>query len=286
MFKLLKLTSFIVTFSISSLIYADNHGPSDVDPNQIADILERSKVRGKIIACADPYGYPYALQNGRPPGFDVEIMEKIATRNGMRLEMYWADTASRGGLSRGLRRSILKGRCDVFMGVSESGDDDQLMGKLTFAKQPYLGMGYVLVTQGNAKKYKSLEELKEAGVKVGVPMSTPIDDLLFTRKIPRELYLDNRRIMRGMAEGEINAALVWATAVSVALREFPDLKFEMAEGYVPEKGQRWNLQYMVRRSDRNFSNFLDDNVKALLKDGTIKEIVEKYNVPFFEPFDS
>ena len=35
-------------------------------------------------------------------------MEKIATRNGMRLEMYWADTASRGGLSRGLRRSILK----------------------------------------------------------------------------------------------------------------------------------------------------------------------------------
>ena len=43
---------------------------------------------------------------------------------------------------------------------------------------------------------------------------------------------------------------------------------------------------MVRRSDRNFSNFLDDNVKALLEDGTIKEIVEKYNVPFFAPFDS
>ena len=51
-------------------------------------------------------------------------------------------------------------------------------------------------------------------------MSTPIDDLLFTRKIPRELYLDNRRIMKGMAEGEINAALVWATAVSVAYENF------------------------------------------------------------------
>ena len=74
MFKLLKLISFIVTFSISSLTHADNHGPSDVDPNQIADILERSKARGKIIACADPFGYPYALQNGRPPGFDVEII--------------------------------------------------------------------------------------------------------------------------------------------------------------------------------------------------------------------
>ena len=100
MFKLLKLTSFIVTFSISSLTYADNHGPSDVDPNRVLDILERSKARGKIIACADPCGYPYALQNGRPPGFDVEIMEKIATRNGMRLEMYWADTVQRWTFKR------------------------------------------------------------------------------------------------------------------------------------------------------------------------------------------
>ena len=40
------------------------------------------------------------------------------------------------------------------MGVSESGDDDQLMGKLTFAKQPYLGMGYVLVTQVMQKNIK------------------------------------------------------------------------------------------------------------------------------------
>ena len=49
MFKLIKLTSFIVTFSISSLTYADNHGPSDVDPNQIADILERSKARVRLL---------------------------------------------------------------------------------------------------------------------------------------------------------------------------------------------------------------------------------------------
>ena len=49
LFKLIKLTSFIVTFSISSLTYADNHGPSDVDPNQIADILERSKLGVKSL---------------------------------------------------------------------------------------------------------------------------------------------------------------------------------------------------------------------------------------------
>ena len=59
-----------------------------------------------------------------------------------------------------------------------------LMGQLAFTK-PYLGMGYVLVVQGKAADKKSLAELKEADIKVGVSMSTPIDDYLFSRNIPR-----------------------------------------------------------------------------------------------------
>ena len=106
------------------------------------------------------------------------------------------------------------------MGVSDSGDEDQLMGKLTFTN-PYLGIGYVIVTQGAAVGKKSFEELNEAGIKIGVPMSTPIDNMLFERGIPRELYLDNRRIMRGMANGEVDVAIVWATAMAVARREVP-----------------------------------------------------------------
>ena len=66
------------------------------DPNDIADSLERAQAKGKIVACADPYGYPYGHQNMNPPGFDVEIMEALAARGDMRLEMYWADTGTRG----------------------------------------------------------------------------------------------------------------------------------------------------------------------------------------------
>lgn len=253
------------------------------DPDEIADTLERSKAKGRLVACADPYSFPSAAQNTDPPGYDIEIMREIAKRGGMRLEMVWADTGTRGGTSRAFRNSILKKRCDVFVGMSDGGDDDMLMGQLAFTK-PYLGMGYVLVVQGEAADKKTLTELKDANIKVGVPMSTPIDDYLFSRNIPRSLYLDNRRIMQAMASGEIEASLVWGTAISVARREFPDAKFHMVEGYVPEVDQRWNLNFIVRKQDQSLMKFIDDAVAEMLANGKMKQIVESYDVPFYPPF--
>jgi ABC-type amino acid transport substrate-binding protein len=256
---------------------------AQTDPDEIADTLERSKAKGRLLACADPYTFPSAAQNTDPPGYDVEIMREIAKRGGMRLEMVWADTGTRGGTSRAFRNSILSKRCDVFLGMSDSGDDDMLMGQLAFTK-PYLGMGYVLVVQGKAADKKTLSELKDANIKVGVPMSTPIDDYLFSHDIPRSLYLDNRRIMQAMANGEIDASLVWGTAISVARREFPDAKFHMVEGYVPEADQRWNLNFIVRKQDQSLMKFIDDAVAELLANGKMKQILENYNVPFYPPF--
>ena len=256
---------------------------AQTDPDEITDTLERSKAKGKLLACADPYSFPSAAQNTDPPGYDIEIMREIAKRGGMRLEMVWADTGTRGGTSRAFRNSILKKRCDVFVGMSDGGDDDMLMGQLAFTK-PYLGMGYVLVVQGKAADKKTLTELKNASIKVGVPMSTPIDDYLFSHDIPRSLYLDNRRIMQAMASGEIDASLVWATAISVARREYPDAKFHMVEGYVPEADQRWNLNFIVRKQDQSLMKFIDESVAELLANGKMKQILYNYNVPFYPPF--
>lgn len=287
LFKEDTLSKFFTLTCMVALmaLFAGGVHAQATDSDEISDVMQRAKAKGKLIACADPYDFPYASQNSNPPGFDVEIMETLIAREGLRLEMYWADTGTRGGMSRALRNSIMKGRCDVFMGVSDSGDDDQLMGRLTFT-DPYLGLGYVLVTQGKAAGMRTLEELKNANIKIGVAMSTPIDDYLFTHKIPRDLYLDNRRIMKAMAEDKIDAAIVWATAISVAKREFPDRGFKLVENYVPVEGQRWNLKYMVRKEDKSLIDFLNKGTKELLSNGKMKEIVEKYDVPFYAPFSS
>ena len=277
--KLLTLSGLALLLILAAVAA----GAQVADPDEISDTLERSKAKGKLIACADPYSFPYSAQSSEPPGFDVEIIREIAKRGGMSLEMYWADTGTRGGTSRAFRNSILKKRCDVFLGMSDSGDDDMLMGQLVFTK-PYVGMGYVLVVQGKAADMKSVAELKNANIKVGVPMSTPIDDYLFTHDIPRELYADNRRIMQGMAKGEVDASLVWATAIAVAHREYPNMKFRMVEGYVPEAEQRWNLNFVVRKQDKALMEFINDGIAELLSNGRMKQIIESYGVPFYPPF--
>ena len=255
------------------------------DPNENVDVLEAAKAKGRLVACADPFSYPYAQQNMDPPGFDVEIVRQLAKRGGMQVEMYWADTSSHGGMSKALRNSMMKGRCDIFTGVSDSGDDDILMGKLAFS-DPYIGLGYVLVVENKAKDMKTIEELKAANIKIGVSMSTPIDGYLFDQGIPRELYFGNRRIMEGLVKGEVDAAMVWATAVAEGKREHPDAKFAIVEGYVPVEGQRWNLKYMVRKHDKSLVKFINEGIRELLDNGKIQQILESYDVPFYPPFES
>jgi ABC-type amino acid transport substrate-binding protein len=277
-YKYLAASCLAVLLAIGTL----SARAQNTDSDEIADTLERSKAKGKLVACADPYSFPSSAQS-EPPGFDVEIMREIAKLGGMRLFMEWVDTGTRGGTSRAFRNSILKKRCDVFLGLSDSGDDDMLMGQLEFTK-PYLGMGYILVVQGPASDKKTLLEMKGASIKVGVPMSTPIDDYLYTHDIPRSLYLDNRRIMQGMAKGEVDAGIVWGTSISVARKEFPDAKFHMVDGYVPEPDQRWNLNFVVRKQDKALKQFIGDGIAELLRTGKIKQIVESYDVPFYAPF--
>lgn len=249
------------------------------------DTLERSKARGKLIACADPYDFPYSVKDEDPPGFDIDIMRAIAKRGGMRLEIYWADTGTRGGLGRAFRNSILAKRCDVFLGLSDNGEEDQLPKRLTFT-EAYLGLGYVLVVQGKAEGVKTLDDVRKGGFKVGVPMSTPIDDYMFTNQIPRGLYLNNRRIMEGMSKGEVDVSMVWASAIAVAKAEFPDAKFHMVDGYTPIEGQRFNMKFAVRGEDKSLLAFVNEGIRELLANGRIKQIVESYGLPFYAPFPS
>ena len=247
------------------------------------DALARAKKIGKITACADPYAYPYATSQSDPPGFDVEIFRALASQAGLRAEMFWADTGTRGGLGRALRNSIDKGSCDFFMGLAYGDDDEIKDHKLTLTK-PYMGMGYVLVVQGAAANNKSLADIKKNKVKLGVAMSTPMDDYLFTNGYDRALYLQNRRIMEAMVSGEIDASMIFSTSLGEAKRDFKDAKFKLAEGHVPEPGMSFNAAWAVPVKETTMKQFIEESFEKLLKSGEMKKIVESYGIPFFSPF--
>jgi ABC-type amino acid transport substrate-binding protein len=286
-FSLSKLKSIRSLMCLAALLFAlpALAAEDGDDPLESGDALVRAKARGMLTACADPYEFPHAQQNTDPPGFDVEILRAVAKRAEMRLDLVWVNTASRGGTSRAFRQSILARKCDVFLGMSDSGDDDMLMNKLVFTR-PYLGMGYVLVTQGKAAGMTSLEELKNADIKVGVSMSTPMDDYLFMNKIPRDLHMGSKRILDAMMKGEIDASMLFSTTLGTVKMDYPKASFKMVPGFVPMEGLRYNAAWVVRKEDKSLLAFINEGIGELLENGKIKEIIERYGVPFFPPFAS
>jgi ABC-type amino acid transport substrate-binding protein len=147
-------------------------------------------------------------------------------------------------------------------------------------------MGYVLVVQGKAEGRTSLEDFKGGDMRVGVSMSTPMDDYLFMNKVPREIYMGSKRMMDALMNGEIDAAMLFSTALGTARMEYPQARFRMVPGYTPLDGLRFNAAWAVRKEDKSLLQFVNEGIEALLQSGRIKEIVESYGVPFYPPFES
>lgn len=238
---------------------------------------------GVLTACADPYIYPASVQ-GDPPGYDIEILRAIARANNLRADYVWVDTGTRGGLGKALRNSISKGHCELFLGIAVSDEQiDELAEKnLTFT-HPYMALSFILVVQGKSASALTLADLR--GVKIGVPMSTPIDGYLWRQGHARELYLGDRRVMQGMAKGEIDAAMVWSPSLAVAKQEFPDGAFHAVPDYLPDPTLRWNTAMVVPKAETELKQFLDANIDRLVKSGEVKRIVESYGAPYFPPFE-
>jgi len=290
----LKFKNLMYACTLSLAIFV---APS-VFAEEALGTFERIKETNKMVVCADPYSYPYSIKNISPPGFDVEIMRALAQLGGFDTEMYWADTGTRGGMSKALRNSIMKGRCDLFAGVGDNGDDDILMGRLTFT-DAYMAVGYVLVTQNEANG-KSIKEIVDAGMPIGVQMSTPIENWLYEHGIKRALQADNARVMRDMANGVTNVALVFSHAPAVAKKNHPDFNFTIDRTYTPEAlfeivgedyvgeglGQQlWNLKFVAQKRDKSFIEFINQGIQTLTENGTIAKLVEKYGVPYFAPIE-
>ena len=53
---------------------------------------------------------------------------------------------------------------------------------------------------------------------------------------------------------------------------------------MPERALRFNSAIAVPEADAKLRTFLDESIGRLLAHGDIQQIVERYGVPFFQPF--
>jgi ABC-type amino acid transport substrate-binding protein len=248
------------------------------------DALTRMQKMKRIVACADGWYYPFShtAPNADPPGIDIELLREIAKRQGWKVDIVWADTKI--NLDVAFRRTIDKGYCDIFTGLTVSGEDDALDRHKLYFTRPYIGLGFVLAVNGKAAEIKSIDDIKRAGLKVGVPMLTPMEEYVRSQGIAHELYYQNQRVIEAMLKGQVDAGMIWTGALALA-RKVYNVDFKPVPGYVPQPGHRWNGAWGINVREKELKVFLDAELEAMLKSGELQRVVESYNVPFYPPWD-
>jgi len=254
--------------------------------NSIAgETLDNIRKSNKIILCAGPYAWPYTSTANYPRGFDIDIISQIAAKEQLNLDIYWAEQKMRGGLGKALRHSIMKGRCDLYMGIANSDSSkDEIEEKNLVFTISYLGVGYVPIANPEVEDFNTLEDIK-GKYKPGVAMSTAIDGYLFYNGYDRDLYARKPTEIDGVAKQEIPIALVMSTQLAKARLKYKDAPFRVIRSFTPPLELSWNVAGVIRDGDSEFLDLLNTHLTEMMNDGTISKIVETYNVPYFKPFE-
>ena len=266
-----------------------NYSPIGV-PQELkkVDAMTRVKTMKTIVACADGWFWPFSrtARNNEPPGLEIEILNAIAKKHGWKVEMAWVNMATRfgpGAPGGAYDQSINRGLCDLVMGLAISGDDHHMdPNGLEFTK-PFMSTGYVMVTQGRAKKAKTLDDIKRMNLMVGLPAFSPISEYATEHGIPNETFFQNYRVVDAMIRGQVDAAMIWSGSISQAKLDRPEAEFEMVKDYVPIPEMTWNSAWVVKKREIDFKKFIDESFTEMLKSGEIKRIVERYGMPFYPP---
>lgn len=244
--------------------------------------LEKARERGTIVACADPYNLPFSSPDPNMPGFDVEIAREIAAGMGLEIAYHWADTGTRGGLSRAIRLSINDNKCAFFMGIPDEPDMiEEYDEKKLIISRPYLGMGYVLVGKVGGRSAKTLAEAKDA--KIGVIMFTVADMDLSAEGFRTDPYRINEENLAALQKGEVDFSLILSSKAGWWLHQNPGSGLEIIDGFTPDPRMQYGLVIAVRRTEQDLQAAINEQLENLVASGRIAEIVAKYGVPFLPP---
>lgn len=217
--------------------------------------------------CADPDNLPFSSSRAETPGFYIELGRAIASRLGRSFEPVWEPTYV---ARRAVRTSLLKGRCDGFIGLP---DEPDLMGpKLIFSK-PVLDLGYALVVPRGAS-VTGLSSLTSR--RVAVQFASPPQSLLATREdVQMVTVLSPEEAMRDLAEGRADMAFVWGPSAGWIDKSSLGGAYEILPVAGPH--MQWRAAIALRSGDGALRDEVDAAIEGLAE--TARMLEDKYGFP-------
>ncbi|MFL6216537.1 MAG: substrate-binding domain-containing protein [Blastocatellia bacterium] len=246
----------------------------------------KSEVKaGRVLkVCADPNNLPFS--NDRGEGFENKIAELIANEMHATVEYTW--WAQRRGF---IRNTLKAGSCDCVIGVP-------LGFEMAATTGPYYRSTYVFVYRKDAGfTIHSFDDPILKRLRIGVQMigddyaNTPPAHALANRHIITNvrgytLYGDYRqpnppaRIIDAVANGEIDAAIVWGPLAGYFAGQQPTpLELVPVEPQIdqPFLPFVYDISMGVRRGDDALKQELEAIIER--KHADIEHILDEYHVP-------
>ena len=232
----------------------------------------------ELRICVDPDNPPLSLNSmGGQPGIDVEMARAIADHLDLQPRLVWVDTTYGG---RALRRSLLAGQCDLFMGLPV--DPAAETARALALTAPYYSTGYRLIAaKARFQDTSGTTDLRK--VRIGVERQSGAHMRLEQIGSHLVVYGNQREVVNAVARGEVDAGAVWLSDVDRLLQGRATAMSPLADA-APDRPLRWNVAIGVRRVDADLRASVSRAVSALVAEGRVEAIFDRYGVPFFPPF--
>jgi ABC-type amino acid transport substrate-binding protein/mono/diheme cytochrome c family protein len=239
----------------------------------VALTLAPTVAAAPLRVCADPDNLPFTSSRPDERGIYLELAELIAARMETALEPVYVRDVGR----RGLRTTLLAGRCDMFFGLPFTREAAGTSIRLT---RPFLEIGYALVAP-KTFTFRRLEDLH--GTTVGVQHASTPQTLLSVRdEIRLVTFRTAEEVVDALARREIPLAFVWGPVAgyrAARLGLLTDHTIVSAAGF----GLRAEAAIGVRATDQALRERLDRTILELR--AAILALGEKYHIPLDRPVD-
>lgn len=250
---------FALIISMTLLLFLAACGGANEKSEEAGETAEKKVIRAGSTAQSYPNGYE---ENGKLIGFDVEVLEKVASNLGYEVEWVKSDFA-------GLMGQLETGKIDTvanFVAVTPERKE-----KYNFS-ETYAYAGATIVTHKD-NDYDSLEDLKGKTVS-GVLGSNNVKNL---ENYDPEIIPKTYETRDGAMNDAINKRVdgyVNSKSSLIAEIEKGDLPLEfVGDPFVYEDIA---LPFMKNEQGEKLSKEFNAEIKKLREDGTLTELSKKY----------
>jgi mxaJ protein len=237
-----------------------------------------------LTVCADPNNLPFS--NRAQQGFENKVANLVARDLGRDVHYVW--WAQRRGY---VRNTLGEQKCDIWPGVASGVE-------MVATTRPYYRSTYVFVSRADRKLTGlTLDDPRLKKLTIGVQMvgddsmNTPPAHALAVRGIIQNvrgfmLYGDYAKpnppaeIVRAVADGKIDVALVWGPLAGYFAKQSPVLlKLERVTPWLDNA--QWPMVYDISMGVRKNDPAFKQQVEAVLarRNSQINGLLDQYGVP-------